>query len=256
MELPTPETSVPGAVPSGYHAAAAVLSHFDPDSIRPAGTDGTDADFGAMLADCTVLRNEGAAPVWSLRLDVRQEVLRRMGTRDAMLHALEANPQRTRDGIQEVFETYLRGDTLPLDAQDAAGIKAVARVVEWTGGLLPNVPREDELKAHFDRDQLLVPLRALADRHFAGRTSELDTLRDFVGVLPPSSLKNRVTRGAARLWRGVLGAQPKVLGVHGLGGVGKSTLIARFLLEHIDAPLEFRFPYVYLDFDRSDLNRI
>ena len=252
MDLQTATTDDPP--PSGYHAAAAVLSQFDPESIRSAYPTATDADFGALLADCTVMRHEGAPPAWSLRLDVRQQVLQRLGTREAMLQALEANPVRPHDGIQEVFETYLRGGSLPLEQQDASGMKAVARVVEWTGDLLENVPSEDVLKAHFDRDQLLLPLRALADRHFSGRSAELGALRDFVGVLPPTTLKNRVSRGITRVLRGVSRSQPQALMVHGLGGVGKSTLIAHFLLEHIEAPPEFRFPYVYLDFDRSDLN--
>jgi tetratricopeptide (TPR) repeat protein len=41
--------------------------------------------------------------------------------------------------------------------------------------------------------------------------------------------------------------------IHGPGGIGKSTLLAAFVLQHVEGGAGSRFPFAYLDFDRSDL---
>ena len=63
---------------TGYHRAAAVLAHFNPDVLKPVGTAASQSDFQQLLADSTVLKSDDGRLVWSLRLDVRQDVLRSM----------------------------------------------------------------------------------------------------------------------------------------------------------------------------------
>jgi len=41
-----------------------------------------------------------------------------------------------------------------------------------------------------------------------------------------------------------------------MGGVGKSALLARFILDHVEAQKKDRFPFVYLDFDRPNLSAL
>jgi hypothetical protein len=57
-------------------------------------------------------------------------------------------------------------------------------------------------------------------------------------------------------WRFVSGrAGSRPLLIHGPGGVGKSTLLAKFLLDHLtETEPRDRFPYAYLDFDLSALS--
>ncbi|OUM04083.1 hypothetical protein A8M77_03475 [Variovorax sp. JS1663] len=227
-----------------------MLAHFDPDALQPAGDDASQSDFSALLEDCTVLQDDAGQPVWSLKLDVRQRVLHHMASSEAMVAALAANPQRTRSPLQALLEQALRGEAVDPTVQDAQGMKALARVSEWLSGLLPNVPDTATLAAHYERHQLLAPLRALADRHFAGRSNEVDQLSDFVGVLPPDSLGTRLRRAI----RSVQGWGSKVLMLHGLGGVGKSAVIARFLLDHIDAEGADPLSWIYLDLDRAELD--
>ena len=42
--------------------------------------------------------------------------------------------------------------------------------------------------------------------------------------------------------------------IHGPGGMGKSTLLARFILDQVDRDRASRIPFAYLDFDRQDLS--
>jgi len=247
---PSADDAAPAITP--YHRAAAVLAHFDPDRLKPMDEPASDADFRSMLGDSVVLNDPSGVPVWSLRLDVRQKVLQAMHSPAAMLQALDANPDREQNEIQRVFETCLRGETIDLDAQTPQELAGTARVVEWAGGLIPSVPPLEALQTRLERDQLLAPFRSLADKHFRGRTTELDDLRDYVGVLPPTTVLRRAIR-AKRSLHNLLRRQERPLLLLGTGGVGKSALLARFILEHADAPAQYRFPFVYLDFDRPEL---
>src|SRR5262249_23886237 len=86
--------------------------------------------------------------------------------------------------------------------------------------------------------------------HFRGRVAEQQILRDYVGVLPPGS----VFEGWKRRIRKILSfhEKPPQL-IHGPGGIGKSTLVAKFILDHAELDEAARFPFVYLDFDRPGL---
>jgi hypothetical protein len=95
------------------------------------------------------------------------------------------------------------------------------------------------------------PWQAGADRVY-GRDREMETLRRHVGVLPPESFREMLARGAEAVMETFRGAEPKILAVTGLGGSGKSTLMAKFILDHAfhDGG---RMPFAYLDFDRASL---
>src|SRR5580704_5931601 len=64
---------------TGYHLAAAVLSSFDPESLRPVGEAGY-ADFKQLIADSTVLPARSSA-AWTLLPAVRQRSLRALADR-------------------------------------------------------------------------------------------------------------------------------------------------------------------------------
>jgi hypothetical protein len=81
----------------------------------------------------------------------------------------------------------------------------------------------EEFDRNREMQRLLDPLRILTQSFF-NRTSELDALRAYVGVLPAASVSVRLRQAFRPVWRA-----PFL--VYGLGGAGKTTLIARFILE-------------------------
>ena len=90
------------------------------------------------------------------------------------------------------------------------------------------------------RSDLLAPMHRLADDAFVGRTEELGQLRSYVFEQAPSRLGIRL-----------FGSRPEApLFVYGPGGVGKSTLLARFILDHAgDATVRL----AYIDIDRPTI---
>jgi tetratricopeptide (TPR) repeat protein len=125
-----------------------------------------------------------------------------------------------------------------------------------TGGTVESLPDEAAVRARLALEQLLEPLRRLIGSHFVGRTHELGRLTDYVDLLGPrkvlgSNLLGFGVRSLRRVRRTLIKNPP--LFVHGPGGVGKSSLLARFILDHIDAPQGADMAFVMLDFDRAQV---
>jgi hypothetical protein len=134
--------------------------------------------------------------------------------------------------------------------------------------LPPNVPSLDEAKRRLQFAELLEPLRILigasggwdgsprTDR-FIGRQRELRALRSFVDELQSEGFLEAITRGAGRMASGAVAAVtgPSPAGVMvwaARGGLGKTALIAKFVLNHALAQSR-PFPFAFLDFDRGAL---
>jgi len=101
------------------------------------------------------------------------------------------------------------------------------------------VPDETELRAAIPIADVLARLQKLATV-FVGRGAELARLEDFVGAREARSLFSRGRRAASALAATLSERVP--LFVHGPGGIGKSTLIAKFVLDHVRASTELRMP--------------
>jgi GTPase SAR1 family protein len=177
-----------------------------------------------------------------------------------MLNALAVTNADPLDIARTMAEAYLRCIAPPLDAQTLDQLYGTHRFAEWLGDAAQaaealrsegiEVPEPESVRSRIALAGLLQPLRALADKHFVGRKSELRRLADHVGVLPSGSFTESVSRGV----RSVLGLTERPpLVIHGPGGVGKSTLVARFVLDHVDTHDGRHLPFAYLSFDRVDL---
>ena len=230
-----------------YRDAAAVLATFEPPRLQPFAHESVPDAWHKLLADCEPVDAPFGPGRWRLRDHVRRGALRRLHERGELARALESNPSRERnDPLQIAIETII-ADEIPslfkLRREDLAAY-GVAR--EWFDGIVP-VPSEAELRAALPIAEVLSPLRQLADG-FVGRQSELAMLEDFVGALDARSIRSVVRRGIGAVAASVSGRLP--LFVHGPGGVGKSTLIAKFVLEHVDVASDLRLPFAYLDIDR------
>jgi hypothetical protein len=229
--------------------AAAVLGSFDPRQLEPARED--PERWREFLPDCEPVDLPGGHGRWRLRSSIRRQTLRRLGSREAMRRALEPYRGHADEPLQRAIEWLLDGrvgDLAGLSREELAGL-AMAR--EWFEGLV-EAPGEEEIRSALPLAELLAPLRQLAGAGFVGRQKELARLADYVGLLQPRDLASVARRAISQAVYTFQDRPP--LMVHGPGGVGKSTLLARFILEHLDAGGAGRLPFVYLDIDRPAVN--
>ena len=105
---------------------------------------------------------------------------------------------------------------------------ATLEVIEWVDGILDGLPTPDELRVAISRLDLFAPMQRLAGEGFVGRENELEQLHSYV-------------LGKKLDWP---------LFVFGSGGVGKSTLLAKFVLDQ--AAIE-DFAIAYIDIDRPTI---
>lgn len=224
----------------GYREAAAVLAQFRPEALQPMGGAVPLEDaLPYLLAETTATRDEQEGPQWMLQHDVRRATLERLGTRTNLEAALAANPDRPDSPLQKILEAYIAGTARPIARQSLEELMGTLQVVEWLDGILDDVPDRSEVTRRIALEQLLAPLRHLAGEHFRGRERELTQLHDYVRVQAPAD----ANADLPRFWL-----------IYGPGGLGKSTLIAKFILQIMDeTPEAERFPFVYVDFDRPGM---
>ncbi len=244
----------PAPTYGGYHEAAAVLASFDPDALKPSGLAPPEAHLEEVLVNCTLGPDADGQSRWTLMPNVRTDVLGQLATREKMLQALAANPDRPQVPLQQMLEAYVRGAAPPLEAQNLPQLAATFQVGDWLRPVLPDVPSRDAITQQIDLTSLLRPFDDLAGTHFSGRKKELNQLRQYVEVLSPDSSAAAATQWLKKGAKEILSLHEKPpLLIHGPGGMGKSTLVSRFILEHVRLDAARRFPFVYLDFDRPDL---
>ncbi len=237
-----------------YRQAAAVLAALDdPENLQPVGGAGRPHEAMRLLRD-ELVPAPGPRLAGRLMLDLesRRKALMELTSRQAATKALEANPGERTGPVQEELERYLVGSPKPLNQQPPETLDETLQVAVWLEGIVEGVPSPDDVRRRLAYQELMAPFEALAgDSIFRGRRRELDALRSFVGVLDPESLLARV-RNRAIKW--LEPAALPAVSISGPGGVGKSALIARFMLEHSRLPEAGRIPFAYLDFDRPTLS--
>jgi hypothetical protein len=231
-----------------YRKAAAVLASFDPSTLRPFGMEGEPGEALSLLFDDSVIaysrRHERR---WMLKNPMRERALQRLGHRKRLIAALELNEEKRDDDIlQTMLSAYIRDDAPPIEDQSVEQLGGTLQAVLWLRTVMTSVPDLDRVRQRLDEKRMLEPFEFLVGDAFAGRTKELEELRTYVGVLPPERFSHQVSASLRRFF-GLKKRAP--LMIHGPGGSGKSTLVAKFVLEHLQAPAPHRFPCAYLDFD-------
>ncbi len=237
--------------------AAALLDAFELDALAALPSGHPPESLGALLSACMPLADaEGRPQRWALTPDARVAALRQLREHGRLDVAIAAN--RDCDGpLRRALEGYIRAGAPPLGEQTLTDLTSSYPATEWLRSAgFEGLPAHDEITRRMDWLTLLEPFEYLAGRHFHGRARELAQLRAHAGVLAPGSdapgAADTSGPGGERT-PPVPGGPPgeRVLVVYGPGGVGKSTLLARFILEHAKALERDRFPFAYLDVDRS-----
>ncbi len=183
----------------------------------------------------------------------------------------EAHEEIGRDPIRlpsAWLRSLLSGKFRDLDSAPPSELRAALAArdrLRLVRNLASNVPSSDELGRRVGLAELLEPLRLLIgaeggwdgtprrDR-FVGRGSELTKLRGFVDELGSQSATEFVQRTSARAASAIFRSErPGLMILEAHGGLGKSALLAKFVLDHaLDQSRQF--PFAYLDFDRATLN--
>jgi hypothetical protein len=230
LEAPAPGEGEPAAADpfDGYVRAAAVLDVFDPASLRPAAPAPGEPSRADVLARLLPLSEPALAAepgTWSLSLTARRDALDAMGSREAMQAALAANPGRRATPVQRVFERLIAGESLALDRLSRAELAALLTVLEWVHDLIAPLPARAAVMTALERADLLAPMQRLVRSGFVNREAQLAQVRAYVTE----------------------SSSPIPLFVHGPGGMGKSTLLARAILDHLETA---DGAFAYLDIDR------
>jgi len=214
-----------------YRQASAVLSAFDPFQLQPSGKfdpKSKNDSLNNLLLLCEPVTQGIEQGLWSMTLSHRRETLRELGNRTKMKAALAANVKRSDSPTQRMFERLLSTAPLKLDKLPREDLAATLEATGWVEGIIDGLPTPDELRVAISRLDLFAPMQRLAGEGFVGREKELEQLHTYVF-------------GKKLDWP---------LFVFGSGGVGKSTLLARFVLDQ--AAVE-NFAIAYIDIDRPTI---
>ena len=111
--------------------------------------------------------------------------------------------------------------------------------------IFPDLLDKDALKSLYQRQQFFKQFEKIT-RDFAGREKELKYLNNYVDWLPKSSLKNKIGHNLRNIikWHD----KPPLL-IKGIGGIGKSAIVARFILNQNKGGNNQFLPFIYIDFD-------
>lgn len=201
---------------------------------------------------------------FTLKDSYRKEALQSLLQAQKVKDALALNPPDPTDTpaqLQSMLRRCLLGEEIVLTSLQLEDLHALCKVVDWLSDLPGlRLPPIAAVRNRIETIEMLTPLKHLTGSYvdgrfqslFRGRKAELANLRKYVGVASPKGLLETV----GRIWDNLFSSSKKPLLVFGMGGIGKSTLLAQFILEHAEAHRKDRFPFVYLDFDRPQLDAL
>lgn len=186
---------------------------------------GMEATVQTLLQDC--MPAEGKR--WRMRGEMRKKVLNDFSGLKQMEAFLPPQAAQSESILQKTLARAITGN-LPknIEALDIPELNALMMVSDWIGTFSPDIPKTELVRAELARKEFLAPLLRYTE-HFQGRRNELKTLDDFVNI--PYSDK-------------------RFLAVTGIGGSGKSTLVAKFILDQIGNPAKPPLPFAFIDFDQ------
>jgi repressor LexA len=200
----------PGAQQRVWVTRASVLSVFKEGWIAPyLGDAEADSLAEFLSASCERVTDASGRPWWQLRDDERTRVLRAV-PREELIQALDSTSGRPVDPVQAALEAYLDRLAPEPELLDATGLSAVLQVERWTGegATLPDL---GAIKARLDSLAVTQPLERLLVQGFFGRQDLLSECRSFASSETGRPLDPLLIEGG--------------------GGTGKSTVLARLILD-------------------------
>ncbi|MEV6398640.1 trypsin-like peptidase domain-containing protein [Streptomyces sp. NPDC051907] len=227
-----------------FREAACLLTRFDPGELRRLGDDTPGGAFLELVDDCKPLKVKGRC-FWVLEPEVRQAALRGLDGPDAALRALVRNvaalpaagPEQI--ALLQLTDRNSLSVPPPLEERPVQELADTLRAVEWLSQIpgiegLPDVPR---VLHALERARLLEPLEQLLRNPFEGRDEKVAELLAYIA---PDGDEESTS------------PLPPML-IHGNGGVGKSTLLAKGILGSLHRRTP-DMPFAYVDFDRPTIS--
>ncbi|WP_410583155.1 CHAT domain-containing protein [Amycolatopsis sp. lyj-108] len=209
--------------PHELRLRATLLSHYELPWLG-VGAELAEKAGPTLFPDSTRVRTGDGHRHWRLNDSVRRSLVLQVGFA-ALRDTWERIPRRPSDDRQWAIDQYVgAGMPVDLDSLSLPRLRAVAWLARWLGGAAEHVPTGDELARELGVGELLEPFRVLAGDHFVGRAEVL------------RALETRFRDGGTPML------------VHGLGGIGKSAVAVRHLLNLADRR---RALVAYLNFDHS-----
>lgn len=208
-----PEPPPPAATDETLLAAAVSWS-FDPKSLPEKKRD--------QLKN---LVNDPSAARWTIRATDRQNLIRSAGSLAKLRKIRDKEAKGDEDKGQKVIDRILKGPPYDLHDVDDSELPYWLQAVRWFADIEPSLPTPAEVNRDLERRRIKSRLQRTTGPDFRGREEQLGELKQ---------------------WYANLSAGPMV--VSGIGGVGKSALVARFIQLLPDDPI-----VLWLDFDRADL---
>jgi tetratricopeptide (TPR) repeat protein len=191
-------------------ARAAVLVDFDLAEFVHADDD-PDTVMDFVTSECELVRAPGSGLRWAVTPRVRTETL--ASSTIKALQAARASVDAPTTPLQDALDRSLRSgwtaDSLKKIAPAEA--RSLSAVATWWDGNRSVVPSPERALSIVTQANLFSDARAMATDHFVGRQAVLEELAEHF-------------RSPSR--------RPYLL--HGVGGVGKSALVARHLIACVD----------------------
>jgi hypothetical protein len=225
-------------------ARLAVLATFDPALLEDQVSAG---DLVRPL--CTQLNRDDDRAEWMLSDDSRIRALVATIERSGFEHlaVLRAHATTHFDtALQRMLDVALRAEDIPVDQRDDDELVASLRVWHWLTEAVASAGKNVQFQLRPDKDTIEAQLairettravRVLANEGCVGRDRELAALRAYRASRP----------------QGTLADDPPMV-VHGIGGIGKSTIMATFMMEVYRESELGSGAWAYLDFDRPTLS--
>jgi hypothetical protein len=252
-EVEPPPVVAPPAPVGGHEEAAAVLGWFDPDTLRPTTRKRDGSGLEGLLRSVIHVVDDQGDDALSISSNHRVTVLRHLRESGRLDRALAANPASPGDRLHHLIRVLATGGTVEIEDQSLPDLHSLALVCDWLHDAgFEDLPDPERLRDRIDLLTLLEPLELLAGPDFVGRKAELAVIADFLAreQVPPAPSKRGRTAPARPRPEG-----RRLLVLYGPGGIGKSTLVAKVLLDlgGRDTPAASRVPFAYLDFDRPSV---
>jgi hypothetical protein len=208
-------------------ARASVVADFDVSDLVTEHDDVNEVlDF--LDEDCEQVETPVGTTRWMLKDSRRKETLAmvsRSELRKLRAQGTVSDPTRLQAALDRSLQSgWTEDEASQLDLADA---RAVSVVAGWWDGARKDVPTPHRMVAEVGRLSLFGDVRTMADNHFVGRAQETNKLRKSF----------RFDRAPVLL--------------HGLGGRGKSALIARHIVWAVD---DRGAKVALLDFDDPTLD--